>query len=196
MIMFISDKFEIIAVTARLLCPRPLWKQIPYIRDAGITRVILREKDLSPDDYTILAERVLRACTEYDMQLTIHNFPETARALGISSLHMPLPLLTESICYEFKTVGTSVHSAEQLRLAESLSADYVTAGHIYVTDCKKGLAPRGTAFLRDLCSRTELPVYAIGGITAEKISELRQTGAAGGCIMSSAMQLSQEFSIF
>lgn len=189
MIMFISDNFEIIAVTARNLCSRPLWEQIPYIREAGITRVILREKDLSPDDYTILAERVLRACTEYEIQLTIHNFPETARNLGISSLHMPLPLLTKKLCSEFETVGTSVHSLEQLQLAETFGADYVTAGHIYATDCKKGLAPRGTEFLRDLCSRTELPVYAIGGITADKLSELQQTGTAGACIMSSAMQL-------
>jgi len=187
--MFISDNFEIIAVTARNLCARSLWEQIPYIRDAGITRVILREKDLSPNDYTALAERVLRSCTEYDMQLTIHSFPETARTLGISSLHMPLPLLTQTLCSEFDTVGTSVHSVEQLHSAENLGADSVTAGHIYITDCKKGLAPRGTEFLHDLCSRTTLPVYAIGGITADKFPELRQAGAAGVCIMSSAMQL-------
>ncbi len=86
-------------------------------------------------------------------------------------------------------VGTSVHSPEQLQTAEQLGADYVTAGHIFATDCKKGLPPRGTDFLSDICSRTKLPVYAIGGITSDRIPELRQTGAVGACIMSGTMQL-------
>lgn len=189
MIMFTSEHFEIIAVTARHLCPRPLWEQIPRIREAGITRVILREKDLSPDAYTALAEKVLRTCGECGVTLVIHNFPETARTLGVQNLHIPLTLLSFELCREFETIGTSVHSIEQLQTAEQLGADYVTAGHIFATDCKKGLPPRGTEFLSDICSRAKLPVYAIGGITSDRILELRQTGAIGACIMSGAMQL-------
>lgn len=176
-------------MTARNLCPRPLWEQIPRIRQAGIRRVILREKDLTADAYTALAEKVYLACRKHGVTLVIHGFPETARRLGISALHMPLPMLTAALCLEFETVGTSVHSIEQLRQAELLGADYVTAGHIYATDCKKGLPGRGTAFLQNICADTQLPVYAIGGITAEKLTELSQTGAAGACIMSGAMQL-------
>ena len=189
MIMFTSENFEIIAVTSRDLCPRPLWEQIPRIREAGITRVILREKDLSADDYTILAEKVLRACENCSVTLTLHSFPQAARKLGISSLHMPLQWLNERICNEFEMVGTSVHSMEQLQTAEQLGIDYVIAGHIFATNCKKGLPPRGTGFLSDICNQTKLPVYAIGGITSDRIPELRQTGAAGACIMSGAMQL-------
>ena len=189
MIMFTSENFEIIAVTARHLCPRPLWEQIPRIREAGINRVILREKDLSADAYTALAEKVLRTCGECGVTLVIHNFPETARKLGVQNLHMPLPMLTAELCCEFEMVGTSVHSPEQLQTAEQLGEDYVTAGHIFATDCKKGLLPRGTYFLSDICSRTKLPVYAIGGITSDRIPELRQTGAVGACIMSGTMQL-------
>lgn len=189
MIMFTFEGLEIIAVTARNLCPRPLWEQIPRIRQAGIRRVILREKGLSEDDYTALAERVLRACQECGAALVIHNFPETARKLGIHSLHMPLPLLTAELCREFDTAGTSVHSAEQLRQAESFGADYVTAGHIFATDCKRGLPPRGIPFLTDICAHSSVPVYAIGGISADNLPLIAETGAAGACIMSGAMLL-------
>lgn len=178
-----------IAVTARNLCPRPLWEQIPRIRQAGISRVILREKDLSEDDYTALAEKVLRACQDCGITLVIHNFPETARKLGVRNLHMPLSLLTESLCREFVTAGTSVHSIEQLKQAEFCGADYVTAGHIFATNCKKGLPPKGTAFLSEICRQTALPVYAIGGIDTEKLPLIAETGAAGACIMSGAMLL-------
>lgn len=187
--MFTSDGFVVIAVTARHLCPRPLWEQMPRIRDAGITRVILREKDLAPDAYTALAERVLRACEDCGIELTLHNFPEAAQKLGISSLHMPLPILTEELCRVFASVGTSVHSLEQLRQAEQLDAAYVTAGHIFATDCKKGVPPRGIPFLQEICSQASVPVYAIGGISAGNLQEIRQNGAAGACIMSGAMQL-------
>ena len=176
-------------MTARNLCPRPLWEQIPHIRQAGIRRVILREKDLTADAYTALAEKVLRACDDDGVMLVIHNFPDAARKLGVQNLHMPLPLLSEELCSEFETVGTSVHSIEQLKQAESCGADYVTAGHIFATDCKKGIPPRGIAFLADICKQTDLPVYAIGGIDLEKLPLIAETGAAGACIMSGAMLL-------
>ena len=187
--MFTFEGLEVIAVTARDLCPRPLWEQIPRIRQAGITRVILREKDLSLDDYTSLAEKVLRACEQCGVTLVIHHYPEAARKLDISSLHMPLPLLTTELCREFDTVGTSIHSMEQLRQAEALGADHVTAGHIFVTDCKKGVPPHGLSFLKEICKRAMIPVYAIGGIDSEKMKIIAETGAAGACIMSGTMKL-------
>ena len=187
MIMFTFEGMKIIAITARNLCPCPLWEQIPRIRETGITRVILREKDLSAPEYTALAERIWKACTDCGLQLTIHKYPDAARKLGISSLHMSLPLLTAELCREFNTVGTSIHSIEQLRQAELLGADYVTAGHIFATDCKKGVPPRGIPFLKEVCDNAAIPVYASGGITVERLSEIRQAGAAGACMMSSVM---------
>ena len=64
----------------------------------------------------------------------------------------------------FKVIGTSVHSVEDAIKAEQLGATYMTAGHIFATDCKKGLPPRGLDFLKNVCDAVEIPVYAIGGI--------------------------------
>lgn len=36
--------------------------------------------------------------------------------------------------------------------AQQLGATYVTAGHIYTTNCKKGLPPRGLEFLGEVCN--------------------------------------------
>ena len=92
---------------------------------------------------------------------------------------------------DFHTVGTSIHSVSEAIEAEKLGTSYLTAGHIYVTDCKKGLAPRGLGFLKDVCSTVNVPVYAIGGIKFDKKQweELKQKGASGGCIMSGMMEL-------
>ena len=55
------------------------------------------------------------------------------------------------------------------------------------TDCKKGTPGRGLEFLRKICSSVSIPVYAIGGIHAGNIQNIRQCGAAGACVMSGIM---------
>ncbi len=45
-----------------------------------------------------------------------------------------------------------------------MGASYLTAGHIYATDCKRGLPPRGLGFLKEVCREVSIPVYGIGGI--------------------------------
>ena len=74
--------------------------------------------------------------------------------------------------------------------AEALGASYLIAGHIYATDCKKGLPARGTGFLRAVCEAADIPVYGIGGIHLDEaqIKEVLGCGAAGGCIMSGMMR--------
>ena len=91
----------------------------------------------------------------------------------------------------FREIGCSVHSVEDALEAQKLGATYLTAGHIYTTNCKKGLPPRGLKFLWDVCDSVTIPVYAIGGIhpETEQISEVIARGAAGGCIMSDMMKI-------
>ena len=48
--------------------------------------------------------------------------------------------MNENAEKEFETVGVSVHSADEAVLAEKMGATYVTAGHIFATDCKKVLS--------------------------------------------------------
>ena len=86
-------------------------------------------------------------------------------------------------------LGCSVHSVQEAREAETLGADYLIAGHIYATDCKKGLPPRGLDFLEEICRSVSLPVYAIGGIRPdqEQIEKTLAAGARGLCVMSGAM---------
>ena len=90
----------------------------------------------------------------------------------------------------FSVIGASCHSVEQAQLAEKLGCTYITIGHIFPTDCKKDLAPRGTDFLKDICKSVSIPVYAIGGINSDNFSLVMNAGANGGCIMSGLMKAS------
>lgn len=178
---------KIVCVTCRSLCPRPLEQQVERIAAAGIKRLILREKDLSQEEYIRLAAAVLEQCRRVGVECILHSFPEAARSLGVTKLHMPLHMLTEALCSEFEITGTSVHSVEEAVRAEKLGASYVTAGHIFATDCKKGVPPRGLDFLREVCGSVDIPVYAIGGINGDNMNSVLSAGADGACIMSGMM---------
>ena len=179
-----GDYEKIICITNRKLCEIPLEQRIEQLAKIGVKKVILREKDLSEDEYTALAEKILGIS---GIELIVHNFPNAARKLSVSRLHLPLSLLNKEICSEFETVGASVHSVEDAKTAEKLGASYVTAGHIFATDCKKGLAPRGLEFLKAVCESVDIPVYAIGGITPENMQSAIDCGAEGVCVMSALM---------
>ena len=69
-----------------------------------------------------------------------------------------------------------------------MGASYLIAGHIFATDCKRGLPGRGLPFLREVCAAADKPVFAIGGITPGNIADVRNTGAQGVCVMSGLMR--------
>lgn len=68
-----------------------------------------------------------------------------------------------------------------------MGCTYITAGHIFETDCKRGLPGRGLEFLREVCRAVTIPVYAIGGIEPKRMAEIFAAGAAGACVMSGPM---------
>lgn len=87
-----------------------------------------------------------------------------------------------------KRIGTSIHSVDDAVFAESHGADYITAGHIFTTDCKKGLPGRGIDWVKSICNAVSIPVYAIGGISDANVSMLSDCNISGYCMMSASMQ--------
>lgn len=180
-----KDYDKIICVTNRRLCTIPPEKRVEKLVSSGVRRVILREKDLNEEEYIALAKKLLKIP---DIELTLHSFINAARELSVSRIHLPLALLTEDLCSEFKTVGASVHSVEEAKKAERLGASYIISGHIFATDCKKDLAPRGLEFLSSVCRAVTIPVYAIGGITPDNMQSALDAGAKAVCVMSGLMR--------
>ena len=186
-------------VTDRKLAARPFLEQIEILCREKPERIILREKDLSPEAYEELGKKVKNICDAYQIPCFYHTYGDAAIKAGAAGLHLPLPVLREKggkASYPNLILGSSVHSLEEAEEAFSLGAEYLTAGHIYATDCKKGLPPRGIAFLEEICRAVPVPVYAIGGIRLEQeqIEKTLAAGARGVCIMSGAMRyLPQDF---
>ncbi len=191
------SELPLIAVTDSASCPRPLPEQIERLTRLSQQRpqaVILRAKDIDRETYRTLAKSVQQSCTAASLPLILHSDWQLARELGINRLHLPLALLRQMPTCErahFAWLSTSVHSVDEALEAQKLGASVLIAGHIYATQCKAGLAPRGLSFLHEVCKTVQLPVYAIGGIGFDKAqhAELLAQGARGACVMSAYMRV-------
>ena len=191
------SELPLIAVTDSATCPRPLAEQIERLAKLTELRpqaVILRTKSLDKAAYRTLALQAQQSCEAAGIPLILHSDWQLARELGISMLHLPLALLRQlPACKRtyFTRLSTSVHSVGEAQEAQALGATVLIAGHIYTTQCKAGLAPRGLGFLQNVCSTVNLPVCAIGCIVfdAAQHAELQANGARGACVMSAYMRL-------
>ena len=153
--------------------------------------IILREKDLLESEYGMLAERAIAACASSGVTCVLHTFVNVARRLNHPAIHLPMAVLrtlSEEDRRWFHVLGASCHSVEEALEAQRLGCTYITAGHIFPTECKADVPARGLQFLREVCQAVSIPVYALGGITPENRMACLKTGAAGTAVMSSAMR--------
>ena len=146
--------FWLIAVTDAPNCPRSLVEQVERIAECAYKpqQLLLRAKELTPEDYAKLAREVLPLCQSYGIELIIHTHWQIALELGIQRVHLPLPKLSQLPVAARRSlvISSSVHSVAEAQRALAEGAQALVAGHIYSTSCKAGLPPRGLEFLKQI----------------------------------------------
>ncbi len=177
----------LIAVTNRTLCQDDFLMRIEAAASAKPSGILLREKDLSDAAYAALAAQCRTICATQGVPLIVNRILSTPNPSDWLQLPFPIFQQHRRETLPGKCIGVSVHALEEACTAQKLGADFLIAGHIFSTACKKGLPPRGLSFLQEICTACSIPVLGIGGISAERIPAVLQTGAAGACIMSEWM---------
>lgn len=77
-------------------------------------------------------------------------------------------------------IGVSCHSLGAALGAARAGADYIYFSPIFFTPSKANYGPpQGVERLARVCASVEIPVIAIGGITAKNAAECLQAGASG-----------------
>lgn len=146
--------FRLIAVTDAASCPRSLVEQVERIAECAYKpqQLLLRAKELAPEDYAKLAWVVLPLCQKHGIELIIHTHWQIALELGIQRVHLPLPKLAQLPVAARRSlvISSSVHSVAEAQRALAEGAQALVAGHIYSTSCKAGLPPRGLEFLKQI----------------------------------------------
>ncbi|MDR2846200.1 MAG: thiamine phosphate synthase [Candidatus Methanoplasma sp.] len=179
----------IIAITDRKNSLRPFLEQIEVVARSGPDMIILREKDLPYNEYTALAEKCARICSDHRVGFCVNSFTDTAVELGIRNIQLPLHLfIGERPFRGYNMVLVSVHSALEAVKAESLGADALLYGNVFETSCKPGASAKGIGALKEVCESVDIPVLGLGGINDDNIGEVIGAGVDGVCLMSGFMR--------
>ena len=149
---------------------------------AGIRRVQVRARTVQGERWQVLASAAVQACRDASAEVLINGDIDLARKLntGVQLRASQLREVTARPLGGDVPVAASCHTAEDLRLAESLGCDFAVLGSLRSTathpDATSPLGWEGFASLRENVS---LPIYAIGGMSPQDIAEARQHGAQG-----------------
>ena len=204
----IENKIKLNIISNRKLCENEnLEKQIEKIFSAYQRKIILenfeivaltlREKDLYKNEYLKLVEKIYPICQKYRIDLILHQNYDLRldNKYNVEGLHLSYNTfkslnknIREELIKKYKKIGVSIHSIDEAKEVENLGATYIVAGHIFKTDCKKDLEPRGLKFIQELSLILTIPIFAIGGINQENSHLVINSGAFGICMMSSLMK--------
>ena len=204
----IENKIKLNIISNRKLCENEnLEKQIEKIFSAYQRKIILenfeivsltlREKDLNKNKYLKLVEKIYPICQKYRIDLILHQNYDLRldNKYNVEGLHLSYNTfkslnknIREELIKKYKKIGVSIHSLDEAKEVENLGATYIVAGHIFKTDCKKDLEPRGLKFIQELSVILTIPIFAIGGINQENSHLVINSGAFGVCMMSSLMK--------
>ncbi|GGB95633.1 thiamine phosphate synthase [Dyadobacter sediminis] len=168
--------------------------------DAGCKWIQLRIKNQSPEVILQIACEAENLCRRYQAKLIINDYASVAKAVNAYGLHLGLndmPIAAaRKITGNNMLIGGTANTSDDILNRIKEGADYVGLGPFRFTSTKQNLSP--VLGLEGYKSRMEMlrqlgcsvPVIAIGGITAEDIPEILETGIYG-VAMSGAIQFAE-----
>ena len=181
-----EERMKLMAVTDNLSSVNELASKIIRIKDM-VDFIQIREKNKSVQEVISLLEMLEKGRVKKE-KIIMNDRLDIALLMNIPNIHLPewgLPVKKVKEHDPHLRIGRSVHSVEAAKQAERDGADYVLYGHCFETNSKKGKAPNGVKPLIDMKKELHIPVYAIGGITIDKVNIVQDVKADGIAVMSS-----------
>lgn len=185
-----EKKLTLYAVTDRkwLQDGQTLAGQVEQAILGGVTVVQLREKHASAAEFLALAQEVKQVTDRYQVPLIINDNLEVALAVDAAGIHVGQEDLAAAAVRQKigdkKVVGVSAQTVEQALAAEQADADYLGVGAVFPTSSKDDAVEVDFATLQAICQAVQIPVVAIGGITAENMTALQGSGIVGVAVIS------------
>lgn len=157
--------------------------------EGGCRWVQLRMKDASIHDFLRIGKEVRRLCDSYQATFILDDHVELVRELGADGVHlgkkdMPVAEARKTLGNDC-IIGGTANTFDDVKMHYEASANYIGCGPFRFTTTKQGLAPvLGLEGYRSIIAQMsaegiDLPMVAIGGITAEDIPAIMQTGVSG-----------------
>ncbi len=159
---------------------------------AGGARLVqLREKDLEGAELFALAESLARECRSAGAKLLVNGRIDVALAAGADGVVLPADSfptpVARRLCGDRLLVGRSTHSRDEVDAARDDGCDFALFGPVFATPSKSCFGPpQGIDRLAAAAARG-LPIFAVGGVTAENAREVTRAGAHGAAVIREVM---------
>ena len=155
----------------------------------------MREKDLPASEVFDLARRLCSLCRRYGARLLINDRIDVALAVKADGVHLPVDSFTPAdarrVLGPAAIIGASTHTLAEARAAAAGGADFIVFGPVFDTPSKRLFGPPlGLDALSEVVREIDVPVLAIGGVTAERGPTLRRCGARGVAAVSAILTAS------
>ena len=140
-----------------------------------------RDRTASGAALTRVARRLAALAAPPEAAVFVNARPDVAQATGAQGVQLGADDLRPAdarASFPRGWIGRSVHSAREAEAAAAEGADYLVVGNVYQTTSHPGRPAGGLALVRDSV-RLGLPVIAIGGVDAHRVTEVRDEGAYG-----------------
>lgn len=164
----------------------------------GATMVQLREKSLTQADFLQEAKTLAALCARFQIPFLINDNLEIALACNADGVHVGqddmAPQKARALLGPGKILGVSAHTVDQALAAEKTGADYLGVGAVFSTATKQDAASVPLETVREICQAVSIPVVAIGGISADNILSLQNSGVVGAAIVSALFAAEDIFS--
>ena len=165
--------------------------------EGGCKWIQLRMKDATDDEVRSVAAEIQPLCKQNEAIFLLDDRVELARELHADGVHlgkndMPVDEARRVLGEEF-IIGGTANTFEDIERLASQGADYIGCGPFRFTTTKKNLAPvLGIEGYRDIIENMrragiDIPVVAIGGITASDIDDILATGVKGIAVSGSVL---------
>ena len=165
--------------------------------EGGCKWIQLRMKDATDDEVRSVAAEIQPLCKQNEAIFLLDDRVELVRELHADGVHlgkndMPVDKARRVLGEEF-IIGGTANTFEDIERLASQGADYIGCGPFRFTTTKKNLAPvLGLEGYRDIIENMrragiDIPVVAIGGITASDIDDILATGVKGIAVSGSVL---------
>lgn len=156
--------------------------------EGGADTIQLREKRQDIRHILREADEVAEVCRERESTFLINDRVDVALATRADGVHLgqtDFPVhRARAILGEHAIIGTTATTVKQALDAVREGADYIGYGPVFQTSSKANpTSVKGLDLLRSVCSQVDVPVVAIGGITAHRIASVFEAGAFGVAVM-------------
>lgn len=184
-----TDKLLLYAVTDRsYLNGKPLSKAVEEAILGGATMIQLREKELDLENFIKTAAEIKKICSKYMVPLIINDNVQVCTSVDADGVHlgqgdMPLEKARELLGKD-KIIGITAKTIEQAKSAELDGADYIGCGAVFGTVTKNDAKKMELSTLKAICNSVSIPVVAIGGVSADNVELLRDSGISGAAVVS------------